>query len=231
MPPQKRTDTAPRECDDPVQALLDASPDEAALIDADGTILAINNAAAHKNAKRPEEVIGRGLFDMYPHDLAKERKARIDEVMRSGEPIRFQDERDGIRTEHSLYPVRDNKGQVHQVAVFSCDITAAYRTLTDRDRLQNHVDAQKKTMDALIAALPDYVWIYDENMRFIYASRAGAKMLGLTAGRMVERTWRELGLPKDVMESFEADVHYVFGTGQTVRRETRFPTIEGERMY
>lgn len=86
-------------------------------------------------------------------------------------------------------------------------------------------------MDALIAALPDYVWIYDENMRFIYASRAGAKMLGLTAGLMVGKTWRELGLPQDVMEPFEADAHYVFGTGQIVRKETAFPTIEGERIY
>jgi PAS domain S-box-containing protein len=230
MPSQKRTETAPQECDDAAQALSDASPDEAMLIGVDGTILAINNAAAHKNGKRPEEVIGRTLFDMYPHDLAKERKARIDEVVRSGAPIRFQEERDGIRVEHFLYPVCDSKGQVHQVAVFSYDITAAYRTQTDRDRFQNHVEAQKKTIDALSAALPDYVWIYDENMRFIYAGRAGAKMLGLTAGRMVGRTWSELGLPKDVMKPFEADVHYVFGTGQTARGEVRFPTIEGERM-
>ena len=123
------------------------------------------------------------------------------------------------------------RDRVLQVAIFSCDITAAYRGRIERDRLQNRVDAQKKKMDALIAALSDYVWIYDENMRFIYASRAGAKMLGLTAGRMVGRTWRELGLPPDVMEPFEGDVHYAFGTGQIVRKEMAFPTIEGERIY
>jgi len=231
MAPHKRTDATPYECDDATQALLNVFPDEAALIEQDGTILAINDAAAHRNGKRPKEVIGGTLFDFYPHDLAKERKARIDEVVRSCLPIRFQEERDGIRVEHSLYPVFDSEGQVLQVAIFSCDITATYRARTDRDRLQNHVDAQKKKMDALIAALSDYVWIYDENMRFIYASRAGAKMLGLTAGLMVGRTWRELGLPPDAMEPFEGDVHYVFGTGQTVRKEMAFPTIEGERIY
>jgi len=231
MVPRKRTDATPYECDDATQALLNVFPDEVALMGRDGTILAINDAAAHRNGKHPDEVIGGTLFDLYPHDLAKERKARIDEVVRSGMPIRFQEERDGIRAEHSLYPVFDSERQVLQVAIFSCDITAAYRARTDRDRLQNRVDAQKKRMDALINALPDHVWIYDENIRFIFASRTGAKMLGLTAGCMVGRTWRELGLTPDVMETFEADVHYVFGTGQTVRKETAFPTIEGERIY
>ncbi len=231
MTPLKRTDATPYECDDATQALLNVFPDEAALMGQDGTILAINDAAAHRSEKRPEEVIGTTLFDLYPHDLAEERKARIDEVIRSGMPIHFQEERDETRMEHSLYPVFDSKGQVLQVAIFSCDITATYRARTDRDRLQNRLDAQKKKMDALINALPDHVWIYDENMRFIYASRSGAKMLGLTAGLMGGRTWRELGLPPDAMEPFEADVHYVFGTGQTVRRETAFPTIEGERIY
>ena len=231
MTPRKRTDTTPYECDDATQALLNVFPDEAALFEQDGTILAINDAAAHRSGKRPEEVIGGTLSDLCPHDLAKERKARIDEVVRSGMPIRFQEERDGIRVEHSLYPVFDNEGQVLRVAIFSCDITATYRARIDCDRLQNRVDAQKKRMDALIAALPDSVWIYDENMRFIYASRAGAKMLGLTARLMVGRTWRELGLPPDVMEPFEGDVHYVFGTWQTVRKEMAFPTIEGERIY
>ena len=231
MTSQKQTATAPHGHNDATQTLLDAFPDEAALIRADGTIIAINDAAAHRNGKRPEEVTGGTLFDLYPHDLAKEIKARIDEVVRSGAPIRFQEERDEIRAEHTLYPVFDSEGQVHQVAIVSCDITATYRAQTERDRLQNHVNAQKKMMDALIAALPDYVWIYDKNMRFVYASREGAKMLGLTAGRMVGRTWRELGLPPDVMEPFEADVHYVFGTEQTARKEMAFPTIKGERIY
>lgn len=111
MTTRKRTDALPYECDDATQALLNAFPDEAARIEKDGTLLAINDAAVHRSEKRPEEVIGGTLFDLYPHDLAEERKARIDEVVRSGMPIRFQEERDGIRAEYSPYPVFDSEGQ------------------------------------------------------------------------------------------------------------------------
>jgi signal transduction histidine kinase len=49
------------------------------------------------------------------------------EVVRSGEPARFTDERDGIVLDSSIYPVFDEQGRVTRLAIFARDVTARKR--------------------------------------------------------------------------------------------------------
>jgi len=50
-------------------------------------------------------------------------------------------------------------------------------------------------------------------------SSGGAASVGLKPSEMIGRTWRELGLPADVLENVEKEWQRVFTTGETIRHE------------
>ena len=110
-----------------LRAFLNAPTESAILIDTEGTILDINRIAAQRLGKSAEGLIGMSIYDYLPTKIAEYRKARGAEVVRSGKPARFQDERAGRHYDNNVYPVFDDEGRVSALAVFSGDITEKKR--------------------------------------------------------------------------------------------------------
>ncbi len=120
---QKRVDEAFRESERKTKALLNATLDKAMLIDKDDKIIAVNKAMAKAFDKTPEELIDKKAFDLLPRELAKERKKKFEEAVKSGTVVRFVDHREDRWYDNSIYPIFDEKGKISQYAVFSHDIT------------------------------------------------------------------------------------------------------------
>jgi len=110
-----------------LRAFLNAPTESAILLDTEGKILDINRIAAQRLGKSAEELIGMGIYDYLPADTAEYRKTRGAEVIRSGKPLRFQDEQGGHHYDNNIYPVFDDEGKVSTLAVFSGDITEKKR--------------------------------------------------------------------------------------------------------
>ena len=110
------------------RALLNATTDSAILIDTQGKILAINEIAAKRLAKKNVDLLRKNLLDMLPPDLARQRKTRIDQVLETGDPIIFEDDYTGTIFLNSLYPVFDRQGSIQSIAYFIRDITSRRRT-------------------------------------------------------------------------------------------------------
>ncbi|HEX9727629.1 MAG TPA: PAS domain S-box protein [Gemmatimonadales bacterium] len=92
-------------------------------------------------------------------------------------------------------------------------------------------DSERGMLDAILSATPDHVYLLDRHLVCRYASRAGAKALGLDREDIVGHTWRELGFPSDIMEPFEEHVRRVFETGQPQQGKTDFPLATEVRNY
>ena len=58
-----------------------------------------------------------------PQNLRESRKAHFNNVLQTGNPADFEDERDGMVFHHIYYPVRDKTGAIIGVAIFAQDIT------------------------------------------------------------------------------------------------------------
>ncbi len=106
-----------------LRALLDAIPESACMIDRDGNTLSVNVTLAQRLGLSVEEMIGKNMYDFLAPDLASVRKTRLVEVFRSGKPDRFIDKRLGRWIDNTVYPVRDEKGEVTSVAVLGIDVT------------------------------------------------------------------------------------------------------------
>jgi PAS domain S-box-containing protein len=120
---RKAAEAALIQSEETALALLNAPTEGALLLDTEGVILALNRTAADRFGKTPEQIIGRCAFDLFQPDIATKRRAHHEEAVRTGKPVRYEDQRDGRWLNNNLYPVFDSTGRVVRVAVFSSDVT------------------------------------------------------------------------------------------------------------
>ena len=163
--------------------MLNAVTESIWLLDRDGRVLLASATAAERVGLAP----GGGCR---PHDArpaasasgANRSRRRFDEVVRTGEPVQFEDERAGMVFHHTLYPVRDADGRVAGVAVFSRDHTARQRAEAEVERLNAQLRARVTELERLLALTPVGVAIAeDPECRVIRANAALQRLLGVPA--------------------------------------------------
>jgi PAS domain S-box-containing protein len=125
---QKQADEVLRESEETAHALLNAPSDAAYLLDTERRIIAVNEAGTRRLGKSVDELIGACVDDFISLELAKSRRAYIDEVLRLCKPVHFEDEQSEMHLENALYPITDAQGNVTRIAVFSRDITERIQT-------------------------------------------------------------------------------------------------------
>lgn len=112
--------------------MLNASNERAVLLDRKGVVLATNKAFAASHHMSVPELVGRCIFDLFPKDLIRGRRAVVAKVLRSGKPAYHKDTRDGRQVIAHLYPIRGGKGTVESVAVFASDVTESVAARKER---------------------------------------------------------------------------------------------------
>ena len=153
-----------------LRALLNAPTESAILVDVNGTILDINRIAAQRVGKSVEELIGTRIYDYFPSGIAEFRKAKGEEVISSGKPLRFNDEREGHYYDNNLYPVFDDKGKVNAVAVFSQDIT-------ERKQADQALRESEEKFRSLAEQSPNMIFI-NRGGKIVYVNNKCEEVMG-----------------------------------------------------
>jgi len=139
------------ESEERLRAIFNASSDGLLLLVPDGRVLSMNEAAAARRGKTVNELAGANILDLIPGYVRNGRRARYKDVARTGEPLRFEEEREGRTYAIRLYPVHDAEGRVVQIASFSRDITE--RRLAERALLaaKEAAEAASQAKSAFLA--------------------------------------------------------------------------------
>ena len=132
---RKEVETALRESEKTLRALLDALPEAAMLIDNNGCFDAINQVACQKIGKDEADLIGLSLYDNFPPELAKDRKTKLEMVVINNKAIRFEEEFEGRIYDTTICPISDEMGIPSKVAIFPFDITERKKA---EDLLKNY---------------------------------------------------------------------------------------------
>ncbi len=135
---QKQAEKSLRDSEATARALLNSLPDVSMLLDADGTIITINENASAELGRPAEDVVGRSVWEMVTPDAVAKypetielRENAIRTALSTGEPAAWDDELGGKFWTHRIHPVLDADGKVFRLSLFSRDIT-------DRKRLEEH---------------------------------------------------------------------------------------------
>ena len=170
---------AARESERKMIDLLDATSQSMLLLDLSGRILAANTAMCLRLGRRSEELVGEEILRFLPPDLEQARRAYGDEVIRTGKPVRFEDERAGIQMDNFINPVLDAQGKVTALTVFSMDITA-------RKQAEEKLRASEALLRAAFDNAPFEFWVRDQDEVCIMQNATTVKHWGSLLGQRPE---------------------------------------------
>jgi PAS domain S-box-containing protein len=201
-----------------VRALLNSSTDSAFLIDTEGVVLSANETMARRFGKGVEEILNANVFDLLPRELAEARKAIKEELVRSGKPVRWEDQRDGRFFYSVAHPIFDNRGRVVQIAVFGRNITAEKEAQKALKRSEMELRASEEKLKALLNASTNVVFLMDNDGTLLFLNEAMARTHQRPADELVGVNVWDL-LPDSIARKRKAQGNKVIRIGKAVRFE------------
>ncbi len=196
-----------RRSEETARALLNATSDLAILIDTEGAIIAINEIAVQRLGKMKNKVVRMNLFDMFPPDVVKERKARADEVIRSGEPVHFEDQSEGLVFNNTFYPLFGRKGEVEKLAIYSRDITV-------QRRAEEELRESEEKFRSLATAAHDALIMMDSEGNISYWNEAAERIFGYTKEETIGKDLHRLLAPEKYWPAFNKGFDHFKKAGQ-----------------
>ena len=166
--------------------LLDATTDSVILMDLRGTILATNEVASTRFERSLEQMIDASYYDLLPADLMAARKSQIAEVIKTGKPLHFEEDRKGMVLDTRIFPVIDPKnGRVARISIFARDIT----TRKWVEEVTEHLGHRN---ELILAAAGEGIYGLDNQGKTTFVNPAAAKMLGYEPGELIGQYHHEL---------------------------------------
>lgn len=88
-----------------------------------------------------------------------------------------------------------------------------------------------RLLAATLRSIPDYVYAFDRERRFVYANAAMLRLFGMTAEQFLGKNFAELNYPAELDEKLSADMDRVFRTGEPLHDEVFYRSPTGLSAY
>lgn len=183
-----------RKSEETARALLNAPEDISLLIDAEGVVLAINETAARRYGRKPEELVGTRAIELFSPAVGDVRREKVVEVIRTRRPLRYEDSEYETVFDNFIYPVFDGSGKVTRLAIIARDITERRKAEEAQRKDRDLVSAVIDTTGALVVVL-------DHVGRIMMFNRSCERTTGFTFEEVRGRyVWDVLLLPEESEE-------------------------------
>jgi PAS domain S-box-containing protein len=172
-------------------SFVNASPDPVISKDLSGTILSWNTAATRVFGYHAKEILGQSILRLIPSHSHHEENALL-EKLRAGEAIVPYEttwvKKDGatIPVSITIYPVRNEAGNVIGASKTACDLTE-----------RRHADESRFRLAAIVDSADDAIASKDLNGIVQSWNEGARRMFGYTADEMVGRPMLKI-IPKDL---------------------------------
>jgi PAS domain S-box-containing protein len=189
---RKQSEEDRRANEEILRSLFNAIHESVCLIDCDGRVLSANETFARRLKKQVDGCIGRSIYGLIPADLIANRKALVEKVIHTGQPITFEDERLGRWLSHSLYPVLAADGTVVRIAIYATDITEGKQVAEELALIKQRLELACQSAGA-------GTWDWDMTCRQLAWSRELYTLFGLDpdAAEATFDTWNQVLCPDD----------------------------------
>ena len=159
---RKQAENKLKESEAKYRGVIEAAVDQIFVIDSEMKVLSMNSFAADFFHKKPEDMVGKTLVEIFPEQIAASTSANIRKVFETGtntiveEILTFGDK--NIWNSTSLSPMKDPRGKVIAVIGIVRDITAGKQ---NEENLVKSYQKTKKTLNDAINTMAKIVEMRD----------------------------------------------------------------------
>ena len=223
-----------RESERLLQTLIDAIPDAIYVLDEERRFLTFNHAATGTFGSSADAAVGRTPDDLFPSDFAEDlrrwdeetiasskrlHRVEYDFVVPDGRELCFQATRVVIRDEDQsrrglVCVVRNVTKQKRAEEELRMAKEAAEARRVEIEARQAEIEGQRTLLRTVIDAIPDTVFIMDEDGRFVLRNETAVRDQRERAGRDVE-TLFDL-YPSELAERLLVEDRRLMATGESV---------------
>jgi PAS domain S-box-containing protein len=112
------------------------------------------------------------------------------------------------------------------------ELAARVRGAITVRQMTAQVARHARTVDGILGASLDLIFLVDRSGRYTYVSRTAAQAAGRNPREMIGKTWRELGWSPTIMEQVHKHCDSIFATAEPAKGEVLVPTATwGTRDY
>lgn len=140
-----------RNSEETLRALINAIPESVFLMSTDGVILQANQTMSSRLGKQQHEIIGASVYDLLPPKVAEHRIRYVDQAMKTGQTVRFEDMRAGIYLDHTIYPITNECGTITRLAISGFDITKHKQAEQDIKHARDAAEAANRAKSTFLA--------------------------------------------------------------------------------
>ncbi len=229
---RKKLQAALEESRDRLAAMIEALPDVAYLLNADGICLDVFGGRDSRLADASRDLVGRNLGDVLPADAAQRCQDVIHQAIASGrlqiliysQPSTEADANCTQWFEARAVPLRRAPREQPAVLWLAFDITS-------HKEIELQLRRRETSFQALVENSPDVISRMDRELRYLYISPSVEHYSGIPPEAHIGRTSWEVGVPAELAERWEAQFRRVFaGEGpQTLEFSLRAP--DGQMLY
>ncbi|HEY9853654.1 MAG TPA: PAS domain S-box protein [Leptolyngbyaceae cyanobacterium] len=137
-------------------------------------------------------------------------------------------EKEYIRRDGSRFPAlvggASLDGCNNEGPFFVLDISERKLAEENTRQLANQVREKANTLNAILSASIDHIYVIDSVGKYKYVSYGAAKVLGFEPTDIINKSWQELGLSSDTMEKFDRQIKEVLSTREPLKTETQYVT-------
>ncbi|MEI7989408.1 MAG: PAS domain S-box protein [Chloroflexota bacterium] len=183
------------ESEEKYRSLVQHTSDPIFSFNPDGTYRFANEALARAYGKKPEEIIGKTLYDFFPYDEAERRMELVRHVFNTGEKGGIEGKVIIHTGEERYYltridPVKDEQGKVLYATCTSKDIT-------DRELVEDALGKSEERFRAAISALQEGFVLHDQDGSIVMCNQSVERIMGLKESQLQGRSpldprWRTI---------------------------------------
>lgn len=138
--------------------------------------------------------------------------------------VRDVQTRDGAWFALRIQPYRTQEGAIEGAVITFADVT-------ERKRMEAELKEHESRLRAVVENYPEPIYLKDAECRLLVANQATLDVVGRPIEEVRGRTDREFYDDQVLAEAILENDRHVLTTGETLVREERVPSAEGERIF
>nr|WP_321398718.1 PAS domain S-box protein [uncultured Desulfobacter sp.] len=168
------------------EAIVNSSDDAIISKTIYGTVLSWNRGAEKIFGYKADEIIGRPIKRLFPHDLWIQEQKILDKIKQGVNIDHFETRRlrkDGtvIDVSVTISPIFDKDGSVWAASKIA-------RNITEKKRISFLLEEQRRQFKTLLETIPDLVWLKDNDGVFLFCNQRFEAMFGAKLEQIVGKT-------------------------------------------